>query len=135
MPSLREYRVFISHAWNFGEYEKVKEFLDSSPNFVYRNYSVPSDNPLDLRNEIKLRTSLRQLVRMCQIVLVPAGMEVNFRKFVQYELACAQNFNKPIVGILPWGARRVPRLINEMASEVVGWNRKGIVAAIRRNAL
>ncbi len=135
MPNLREYRVFISHAWDYGEYEKIKDFLDSTPNFLYRNYSVPRDNPLDLRNEIKLRTSLRQLVRMCQIVLVPAGMEVNFRNFVRYELASAQNFNKPIVGIIPWGARQIPRLVSEIARETVGWNRKKIVSAIRRNAL
>jgi len=134
MPKLREYRVFISHAWDFGEYERIKDFLDSAPNFSYRNYSVPRDNPLNLRNEIKLRTSLRQLVKMCQIVLVPAGMEVNYRKFVQYELSSAQNFNKPIVGIIPWGARQIPRLVDEIAWEIVRWNRNAIVAAIRRNA-
>ena len=134
MPKLREYRVFISHAWDFGEYERIKDFLDSAPNLSYRNYSVPRDNPLNLRNEIKLRTSLRQLVKMCQIVLVPAGMEVNYRKFVQYELSSAQNFNKPIVGIIPWGARQIPRLVDEIAWEIVRWNRNAIVAAIRRNA-
>jgi hypothetical protein len=135
MPRLREYRVFISHAWDYDEYHKIKEFLDVTANFVYRNYSVPYDNPLDIRNEIKLRKSLRQLVKMCQIVLIPAGMEINFRAFIQYELMIAQKFDKPIIGIIPRGAQRIPRLISDSASEIVGWNRKSIVDAIRRHAL
>jgi len=135
MPKLRRYRIFISHAWDFDEYHKIKEFLNSTPNFLYSDYSVPHNNSLIAKNKTQLREALKRLIRLSQIVLVPAGMEVNYREFILFELNFAQDIEKPIVGIAPWGARQIPRIVSRAAWEVVGWNRISIVDAICRNAL
>lgn len=135
MPRLRRYRIFISHAWDYDEYERIKEFLNSTPNFLYSDYSVPYDNSLIAKRKSELKELLKNLIRLSQIVLVPAGMEVNYREFILFELNFAQELEKPIVGIAPWGAQRIPRIVSQSAWEIVRWNRASIVDAIRRNAL
>jgi len=135
MYPLRRYRIFISHAWDYDEYQRIKNFLNATPDFVYSDYSVPYDNSLIARNKTELREALKRLIRLSQIVLVPAGMEVNYREFILFELSFAIELAKPIVGIAPRGARYLPRIVSEAAWEIVGWNRNSIVDAIHRNAL
>ena len=45
MPSLYDYRLFISHAWKYGDdYDRLVRFLDNANYFSYRNYSAPREN-------------------------------------------------------------------------------------------
>ena len=47
MPALKSRSLFISHSWSFGDaYEKLVDLLDAAPNFRYKNYSVPKDDPV-----------------------------------------------------------------------------------------
>lgn len=47
MPSLYDYRLFISHAWKYGDdYDRLVRFLDNANYFSYRNYSAPREKPL-----------------------------------------------------------------------------------------
>ena len=49
MPALYDYRIFISHAWRYGdEYNRLVNLLDASPWFSYYNYSAPKEKPLAL---------------------------------------------------------------------------------------
>ena len=131
----RRYRLFISHAWDYDEYHKIKGWLNSTPNFLYSDYSVPYDNALNFKSKSELKEGLKRLIRLSQVVLVQAGMEVNYREFILFELNFAQELDKPIIGIIPWGGRQIPRVISDAAWEIVGWNRISIVDAIQRNAL
>jgi hypothetical protein len=135
MPRLRRYRLFVSHSWDYDEYHRIKEWLDTTPNFLYSNYSVPYDNALDISGKTKLKESLKRLVGLSQVVLVPAGMEVNYREFVLFEIDVAQELAKPIIGIVPWGGLKIPKIISNVACEIVGWNSGSIIDAIRRTAL
>jgi MTH538 TIR-like domain (DUF1863) len=135
MPRLRKYRLFICHSWDYDEYHRIKEWLDLTPNFTYSNYSVPYDNALDIKGKTKLKEGLKRLIRPSQVVLVSAGMEVNYREFVLFEIDFAQELAKPIIGIVPRGGLRIPKKISDAACELVGWNRMSIINAIRRNAL
>jgi hypothetical protein len=134
MPKLRRYRIFISHAWDYDEYERIKDFLNSSPNFAYSDYSVPRNNSLVARNQNELKAGLKRLIRLSQIVIVPAGMEINYRPFIRFELKLAADMAKPILGIIPRGNLQVPRAM-DIACDTIGWNRLSIVNAIRRHAL
>jgi hypothetical protein len=134
MPRLRRYRIFISHSWDYHEYGRIREFLDSTTNFLYSDYSVPRHNSLTARSTKELKEALRRLIGLSQIVLVPAGMEITYRLFIGFELKVAADMDKPIVGIIPRGSIQIPRAI-DVACDTVGWNRLSIVNAIRRYAL
>jgi hypothetical protein len=135
MPTLRWYQVFISHAWKYDEYHRIKEFLDETPNFKLRDLSVPYDNPLDVKGESELEERLKQQIRHAQVVLIPAGMEVSRSYWVQFEIDFATDLEKPIVGIIPRDKQRIPKIVNDASCEIVGWNRNSIVTAIRQIAL
>jgi hypothetical protein len=135
MPRLRRYRIFISHAWRYDECEKIKDALDSERNFCYSDYSVPSWNSLAVKGPRQLGEALRRQMSPCHIVLVFGGMEINFRTVIQFEISVAQELGKPILVVLPRGSLRAPKLLMDIAADVVGWNRNSIVTSIRRLAL
>ena len=42
-----EYHIFISHSWSYSDqYDRLLELLNQNPDFHYRNYSVPKDDPI-----------------------------------------------------------------------------------------
>jgi hypothetical protein len=140
MPALRNYDLFISHAWKYGDaYDRLENLLKQAPNFHFRNYSVPSnDGVVDSSKrvpEATLASLLDKQIRPVQCVLVIAGMYAAHRYWMDKEIAFAQMYNKPIVGLIPWGQERIPESVQAAAHEMVGWNTDSIVAAIRRRAL
>ena len=58
-------------------------------------------------------------------------MYVAHRYWLQTEIELAQKYNKPIVGIKPWGQERVPLEVQNAANVIVGWNTDSIVKAVR----
>ena len=47
MPKLYDYRLFISHAWKYGDsYKRLTDLLDKASNFEYYNFSAPKEKPL-----------------------------------------------------------------------------------------
>ena len=132
MPALKTYDLFISHAWTHNaEYDRLVKMLNAAPNFKWRNYSVPKQDPLDVNNDARLTAALKRQIRPVNCVLILAGMYVNHRKWIKKEIAIAQDLNKPIVGIKPWGQQRTPVEVQEAADIMVGWNTSSIVQAIR----
>ncbi len=136
MPPLRDYHLFISHAWRYDDdYHRLVNLLDKAPNFRWSNYSVPEHDPLDADNTRKLEQELRKQISPASVVLIIAGMYVNFRQWIEYEIEVAKDYRKPIIGIEPWGSERIPVQVQRAATEMVGWNTNSIVTAIRRCAL
>ena len=109
--------------------------LDAAPNFYYQNYSVPEHDPLHTRTNRELEQELYHQIRPTHIVIILAGMYVSYRYWIQKEINIALSLDKPIIGIVPWGSQRIPRAVQDVADEIVGWNTSSIVRAIRENAL
>jgi hypothetical protein len=131
MPGLRTYSVFICHDWEYSpEYTRVCEFLDGAPNFRWENRSVPEHDPL--ANDETLQYELRNQIRPADVMLVCAGMYTAHSEWMDWEMAFARRIGKPIIGVIPWGNRRVPVAVQKNATDTVGWNTSTIVAAIRR---
>ena len=105
--------------------------LNAAPNFKWRNYSVTKQDPLDVNNDARLTAALKRQIRPVNCVLILAGMYVNHRKWIKKEIAIAQDLNKPIVGIKPWGQQRTPIEVQDAADIMVRWNTDSIVKAIR----
>ena len=140
MPLLRNYDLFISHAWRYNDaYYRLMDLLDAALYFQYRNYSVPTHDPLvdpgTVIGQTRLGNLLDAQIRPVQCVLVIAGMYAAHRFWIDKEIAFAQMYNKPIIGLVPWGQERVPLSVQAAAHEMVGWNTSSIVDAIRRRAL
>jgi hypothetical protein len=133
MPNLRPYRIFISHAWDYGDdYYRVVRFLDEAPFFKWENFSVPQHDPIDENN---IPYELRKRMRDCDAFLIIAGMYATHRTWIDFEMKFARRIGRPIIGIRKWASERVPLAIQNQAREVVGWNGSSVVSAIRRHAL
>lgn len=131
MPALKTYDLFISHAWTYNdEYYRLIQLLDDAPSFHYRNYSVPEHDPLGTRTNHQLREALGRQIRPVNCVLVLAGMYANYRDWMKAEIEIAQGFDKPIIGLRPWGQQRIPLEVQNTA-HMVSWNTASIVQAIR----
>ena len=136
MPVLRIYDVFISHAWTYGDdYYRLENMLDNAANFSWRNFSVAEDDPLHGGTTQKLRNGLDRQIRRVHVVLMLSGVYATHSDWMQEELALAQGYDKPIIGIFPHSSQRASSVVQEAAHEMVGWNTTSIVDAIRRRAI
>ena len=137
MPNLYDYRIFISHAWKYGEeYMRLVQLLDQAPNFSYYNYSAPKERPLELTSEWASKSEIQRAISnkigKAQIELVLGGMYADYHDWMQYEVDEAKRMGKPILLIKPWGQTMIPRYLQDVADDIVGWNTDSIVSAIRR---
>lgn len=138
MPDLKTYDLFISHVWRKeenSEYYRLVDLLKQAAYFSWRNYSVPEHDPLGAKTDAQLAAALDRQIRPVNCFLVVAGMYVNYRKWIQREIEIAKSYDKPIVGVVPWGQQRTPTEVQGVALEMVGWNTDSIVAAIRKHSL
>ena len=137
MPQLYDYRLFISHAWKYGDnYDKLINLLDNASYFSYFNYSAPSQKPLFPAGTPKTNSQIRDLItakiRPSQITIVISGMYAAYSDWMQYEIDESVRMGKPILGVYPWGQDRAPSAVTSVADEMVRWNTSSIVTAIRR---
>ena len=128
----KQYRLFISHAWDHkDDYYRLCELLDSVPYFEYSDYSVPAHDPLTGA----LKPQFEEQIRQANVVVVLSGMYAYYSNWMQTEVRIAKKYNKPIIGIMPFGQEKVPEFIQEIADEMVHWNTDAIVAAIRKYSI
>ena len=140
MPNLKNYDLFISHAWKYGDnYNRLINLLNAASNFKYRNYSAPEDKPLIPAGTIvpdkKIKAAIENKIKPVNIVLVISGMYVAYSDWIQTEIELAQEYNKPIIGVIPWGSDRTPSAVKGVALEMVNWNTSSIVNAIRQYSI
>jgi len=133
MPALRTYRLFISHAWHRSEhYSRVVSWFHAAPNFHWENLSVPEHDPV---HGPDLEVELRNQMRPADAFIILAGMYAAHSDWIDFELSFARRIGRPVIGVRPWGAERLPAAVQNAAREVVGWNRASIVSAVRQYAL
>lgn len=136
MPELKNYRLLISHSWNYStQYDTIVKWLNSSLYFKWSNHSVSADNPLDTKTKTALKEQLTQQIRGCSAVIVVSGMYASYSEWIDYEIDEAIRMNKPIIGIKPWGNERIPLKIQNNATTLVRWNSASLISAIRLYAI
>ena len=134
MPTLKSRSLFISHSWSYGDtYEKLVSLLNAASNFVYKNYSVPKNDPVhNAPNEAALYQAIKNQMVFCDVVLIMAGKYATYSKWIQNEIKIAKgDYTKPIVGIRPWANEQVSSVVTDAADQIVSWNTSSIVSAIR----
>ena len=136
MPELKTYDVFISHAWTYNsDYYRLVEMLNKAPNFKWRNYSVPEHDPLKPKSKKDLKEALKRQMRPANIIIILAGMYATHSDWIEFEIDYAEELNKPMIGVKPWGQQRIPKVVQDAVKEMVGWNTSSIVRAIRKWSL
>lgn len=134
MPSIRTRHIFISHSWSYGDaYDKLTDMLDAAPNFAYKNFSVPKNDPVhDAANDRQLYEAIKNKVALTQVVLIMAAKYATYSKWIKKEIQIAKgDFDKPVVAICPWAAQQLSSVVQDAADEVARWNTASIVQAIR----
>ena len=137
MPKLKTYNLFISHSWRYSEnYERLVSLLDEAPDFEWKDFSVPRENPIpDIRTVKDFEDELRDQIRPVHCVLILAGVYSSYSDSIQREIDIAEELQKPIVAIRLWGSERASGSAQRAAAEIVNWNSSSIVSAIRDNAI
>lgn len=127
------YNLFISHSWTYGDaYDKLVSMLNRAPNFTYKNYSVPKNDPIhNANNDRELKAAIRNQMQHASCVLIMAGKYASYSKWIQIEIALAQEMGKRIIAVEPWGAEQTSVVVTQAANVKAGWNTSSIVSAIK----
>ncbi len=128
-------RIYVTHAFaSHPDYHRVFEYLEALPNFFYRNCSVP-DHPPASGGKEALKEEYRTQLKTAEVVVVLSSLYLENEYWTTYQMDAAQATNLPLVAIEPFGVNvKVPAEITKRAAEVVGWNERLIIDAVRRQA-
>jgi len=135
MSEKNPFKVFVAHEFKeSAEYLRVFEYLESRDNFFYLNYSDPEAQAPNAAPDV-LQDTIREQIKPTEVVIVPAGMLSGSAGLVDFEMKVAQAFELPIVLIQPFGGTMsIPKEALEVAAEIVEWDERLIIDAIRRAA-
>ena len=127
-------RVFVAHAWAEDEdYLRIFEYLESQDRFFYLNTSAPERRPAGDR-EVQ-REELRRQIAAAEVVVLPATLYRRQVDLSEFQLHCAKAFDKPVVVLEPFGGTDVvASALLELADEVVPWDERQLVDALKREA-
>ena len=134
---MREYNVFISHSWSYSDnYEKLISIMRNVPYFEFNDFSVPKDDPLRIYNnnnyESELYNKLLNKIKMCNAIIVLAGVYSSYSDSIQTEVRIAKSLSKPIIAVQPWGAEKTSQFVKDNATVIVGWNGQSIAEAVKQ---
>jgi len=134
MSQVNPIRLFVTHCWETSDdYLRVFEYLESAKNFFYRNYSTPDKRPAGEKEA--LREDLRRQIAPTEAVIALSSLVDTQPDLLTFQLLYAQASHKPVVLMKPFGARKeVPKAIMDLADEVVEWDERALVDAVRRQA-
>jgi hypothetical protein len=127
-------RIFVTHFWEVSEgYMRVFEYLESANNFFYRNYSTPERAPSGDKEAMK--EDLRKQIAPTECVIALPELYERNQDLLTFELLYAQASHKPVVLLKRFGSSvAVPKPLSDLANEVVEWDQRGLVDAVRRQA-
>ena len=134
MSQANPIRLFVTHAWAASDdYLRVFEYLESAQNFYYRNYSTPETRPGG--DKEALREDLRRQIAPVEGVIALSSLYETDRDLMTFELLFVQAGKRPVILMKPFGSgKAAPKAILDLATEVVEWDQRALVDAIRMHA-
>ncbi|MDO8160456.1 molecular chaperone Tir [Bacillus toyonensis] len=131
-----KYNLFISHSWAYNnEYEGLLELLNKDEGFIYKNYSVPKDDPIhNANNDKELREAIKRQMSSCHVVIILAGVYASYSKWIDEEIQLAKTgflFPKKIIAVERFGSQRTSKKVKDNADVIVKWNSKSLIKAIK----
>lgn len=128
-------RVFVTHTFAENpDYHRVFEYLESTPNFFYSNSSAPDRLPAAGGKEA-VREELRRQISAAETVVVLSSLYEDNLDWINYQMDVAEANELPLIVLEPFGSGAVvPEALARRAAEVVPWNERSIIDALRRQA-
>lgn len=127
-------RLFVSHLWETSDdYLRVFEYLESARNFYYRNTGTPDRRPVGDKEVLK--EDLRRQIAPAEVLIGLTSLYERDRDLLTFQLLYAQACQKPVILLQGFGTSRpVPKDLKDLASEIVEWDERALVDAVRRQA-
>jgi hypothetical protein len=128
-------RLFVSHLFQTDDdYLRLFEYLESASNFYYKNLSAPDKAPRSPEKEA-LKEELRRQMADAEVIVVLASQFERNQILTEFQALYGKACDRPVIVVEPFGATQpVPRRLRDLADEVVPWNERGLVDAVRRQA-
>ncbi len=132
----KQYNIFISHSWTYDEhYQKIVDMLKKE-GLNFRDYSVPKDDPLHTNGTDKdLYEAIKRKISPCSVVIIMAGVYSSYSKWIDKEIKISKEefaSEKKIIAVEPWASQKTSKKVKDNADEIVKWQAKSIVNAIKR---
>ena len=133
------YHIYFSHSWSYGDiFGRLISMLQEDPDFSFQGHGIDFDDPIHQeKNTFKLHNEIRKQMEPCEVLLIMAGEDKLFAKWINREIEIARETiftRKPIIAIEPWGPDPVSKVVRDGADIEVRWNAREIIQAIRNNA-
>jgi len=128
-------RVFVTHAFHETEdYLRVFEFIESVDRFFYLNVSKP-DNVPQTGGVEAIKEELIAQIKESEAVIVLPSLYVEKESMARFLMDAADANHKPMIAIRPFGGvAETPEAVAERIKELIEWNDREIVDALRRQA-
>jgi hypothetical protein len=128
-------RVFVTHTFTeHPDYLRVFEYLESSANFFYQNCSNHTNMPSS-GGKAAVKDELRNQIASSEVVLMVSTMYGENRDWIAYQMDVADANELPLIALEPFGgSSNIPEEIRGRAAEVVPWNERSMIDAIKRQA-
>ncbi|MGD2167519.1 MAG: hypothetical protein PVF63_05385 [Gammaproteobacteria bacterium] len=128
-------RIFVTHCFSENDdYLRVFEFLESSPNFFYKNFSNPEAMPTGGGAEA-IKEELRKQIQLAEVVIVLTSVYDQHRDLLMFMLNAAQANDKPLVAMEIYGqVTEVPEEIRSRCNAVAPWNERMMIDVLLREA-
>jgi hypothetical protein len=127
-------KLFVTHAWAPNDdYLRVFEYLESARNFYYCNYSTP-DHPPAGDKDVEREDLRRQIGPAEAVIALPSAFLQN-RELFLFQITFTQACKKPVLMMKNFGnATPLPKQLTDMADDVVDWDSRALVDAVKRKA-
>ena len=128
-------KLYAVHGWIRDEdYSRLFEFIESADNFFYRALSNPEAQLGPGDGVAARRTAIVEALKDTECVVCAAGTWERFNDWARYTLDAARAADLPVVAVEHFGPQNMDSRLKGYAAEVVGWDSRSIVDAIRRQA-
>ncbi len=127
-------RLFVTHAWLENEdYLRVFEYLEASGNFYYLNTGQPqAQKPLDKESQ---REDLRRQIAPWEVLVALPSVYRVAPELLLFQLNFAKAADRPVIVMENFAAAEpVPKVMRDLADEVIPWNERDLIDALRRQA-
>jgi hypothetical protein len=128
--------LFVTHLWEHtDDYLRVFEYLESARNFFYRNTSTPEPERRPVGDKEALKEDLRRQIAPAEAVIALSSLYEQNPDIVVFQALYAQACNKPVILLKFFGGlKQPPKALVDLATEVVDWDERALVDAVRRQA-
>lgn len=119
---LKVYKIFISHIkQDDEEYGLFLSKLNAAYDFKWEDTAVSEDTSPD---------DLRKQMEEADVVIILSGLISKDKELLTSMIDTATKLEKQIVVVRPYGMETIPLYLEEIATDVIGWNTPCIVDSI-----